>query len=209
MANKKITELTLASPSSSASVVGEDGGVAKRFPVSSFGGSSGGGGGIVTVEALPTEGNEDTIYKVYEVDEMKMCKVGIGLSAVTIDETTYIEIVDELPEVGQAFMDVTTGESYVYYNRTVGKGYVYVSQALSDTSGGELPVGWLDVEALGMTPTYINSLDEAADKSGATLYCLCIKKPHLYIYESGWVEIPIGFRIVHNPRLETITIVES
>lgn len=210
---RPIPELPInSSPSDSAQVVGVDGGIVSLIPSSALPNGGGSGGGIVTVDALPTEGNADTIYKVYEVDDLWM--VGFegeegNFEAVTADYTqtgTYIELVNELPDMGEPYIDTTTYQQYAYYNRTDGKFYAYITSELTQML--QMPPGWLCMNDV-MQTSVISSLDQATDTSGDTNYFLEIKKPHLYIYESRWVEIPIGFRMVPNPRLKTITFVES
>lgn len=181
-------------------------------PTIPSGGGSGSssGGGIITVDALPTEGVVDTIYKVYEIDEMFLITAYDGGEPML--EANYTEIVDELPEIGEPCMDFTNESMYCYYLRTDGKFYMYFTEEIVSALGGGT-VGWNNLEAMGMPAiTIIYSLEELDDskvENGECTYAFAKKKPHLYIYEGGWVEIPIGFRIVHNPKLETITFIES
>lgn len=181
MANKKITELTLASPSSSASVVGEDGGVAKRFPVSSFGG----GGGIIDVTELPTENiNANAIYRVpgsYSKAESVALYAGGDTPINLADEVpTTINIVDVLPETGNP-VEGENGQE-LYYQCKDECVYGYIDTNMASAIG--LSVGWHLYSSLApmifSDYTYygtIHSLDEATDANG--IYCFATG------YESG------------------------
>lgn len=172
------------------------------------------GGGIIEVDTLPNVVFPNTIYKFYEIDTLQAVMVGETDGVITKElappEMMYIEVVDELPEVGENLIDIellqqNVFSEYWYYSKADGLIHRYLSQEHLDFVG-EGVVGW-DTNEEASLPTIIYSLDEATNVD--TDYFLATKKPHLYIYENGWVEIPVGFRIVHNPRLKTITYVES
>lgn len=117
----------------------------------------------------------------------------------------YAEVVEELPEVGEPMIDTTMTNAYMYYNRLDGSIYAYFTEEL--TALGDMPVGW-NLFALPEDISIIYSLDEITDPYA--MYGLGVKKPHLYFYDGeDWVEISTGFSMVHNPKNETITFVES
>ena len=153
------------------------------------------------------------VYKVREMDEFHIVSVDTdenGMAAgAYIDKMegmdVYIEVVDKLPEVGEMAMNLENGTGYFYYNRIDGSIYIYITEELSDAV--ELPVGWVQLMPSDFI-TIIHSLEDATDPD--LVYGLFTKKPHLYFYDGeDWIEISSGFRMAHNPKLETITFVES
>ena len=144
---------------------------------SGSGGSS--GGGIVTVDALPTEGDASVIYRMEAVAnaELYYHKSKWELS------TVYV--VDTLPETGEKARGEKNYIS-VYYNPTDGSAKGYVDSELSTEMG--VPVGWYDAATLFQAIGFnyggdISSLDEATD-SGA-FYILVTKTTNLYHYCDG------------------------
>lgn len=162
MANKKITELTLASPSSSASVVGEDGGVAKRFPVSSFGG----GGGIIDVDTLPTENiDASAIYRVKELVKATFEIPSIGASF-------PITIVDELPETG--------ANQTMYFLTTDQKLHIYLTAEQATENG--TTEGWHEYsEVTSMEYVVVESVAEIPEGGMGVVLSY---QDNLYYYSS-------------------------
>lgn len=149
------------------------------------------------------------IYKVREIDEFHIVTLETDENSVVVNvhmddlDGTYVytEVVNELPEVMEAFIR-EDGTVYMYYNRVDGLLYVYATEDIAATL--EMPVGWMPFEDVSL----IESLEDATDSE--LIYGLVTKKPHLYYYDGDdWLEIPTGFRMVHNPKLETITFIES
>lgn len=173
----------------------------------SGGGSSSGGGGIVTVETLPTEGVADTIYKVYELGKIGIVEHFDNPSTPIV---TYAEIVDELPEVGKPFIDISAGEMNPYFLKPDNAFYGYITDEIAPEFGLST-TGWTNLADI--TPIVIvyspDELDYSKWESGECMYAIATKKPHLYIYEGEWLEIPIGFRLVFNSADSSLTIVES
>lgn len=145
------------------------------------------GGGIVTVDTLPTEGATDTIYKVYEVDDLK--PIGFDENNTPIitptEENVHIKFVNELPEVGTPAVDVADN-LYMYYLKTDGKLYIYVTSELAEIFGGEVPEGWNEAEIMLGEIIFVNSLEEAVyNETSEISYILLVKKPHLYFYDTN------------------------
>jgi hypothetical protein len=177
MANKKITELTLASPSSSASVVGEDGGVAKRFPVSSFGG----GGGIIDVTELPTENiNANAIYRIAQAGSAAIYQADNG----SVSPMGDVIIISEFP---QEPIDALSTEPLItaYYLTTDEVLYLYFS---TEQSAGALgaSVGWNEFETLlGAALPVVSSVDEIPADAVMPYLVLVKDKIELYHYCNG------------------------
>jgi hypothetical protein len=153
------------------------------------------------------------MYKVYEIETLKMVTTETTPPQVMPADVVYIEIVDELPEVGESFLDLAAamqGEQklYVYYSKVDNRAHLYYTQELLDENNltGVTP-GWDRGEGNLEVPI-IYSLDEATEV--VDTYGLATKKPHLYFYDGeDWIEMATGFRAVHNSKKETITFVES
>lgn len=182
MANKPIKEWINELPttsSSTANMVVEEGGIPKKMPISSLpSGGGGGGASIIYATELPST-PQQAIYVVTQ-DEVVKVELTDGYH---ILEDAYCEIVDTLPEVGHAGLDLLTSALYCYYLATDGELYGYVDATLE--AAGGVPVGWYPVaplfEAVGINYAgKITSMSEVTDETAT--YALITIEPKTRVY---------------------------
>lgn len=140
-------------------------------------------GGIIDVEAdFPSEPSTTSIYRKWQV--VKAVWVYANTSSgslettIATDGTMECEVVNTLPEVGNACYSGTS--MYAYYQRTDGEVYGYVDSILSSAMG--VPVGWYPAATLfsALDFTYNGMIDSIEDVTEGGYYALVTRKPHLY-----------------------------
>ena len=135
---------------------------------------------IVGVEALPTENINTNIF--YQCNSgKKITKAQLVMfenneAIVAPPEACFIEIVDQLPEVGKMIINLETQAMYAYYLTTDDKVYGYCNNTDIAAELG-FAIGWNNISVL-MNPTVIYSLDEATDPQ--ITYLLLTKQPQLF-----------------------------
>lgn len=162
---------------------------------------SGGSGGasIIECETLPTENYDTNVIYATTVEKIELVQEG------AIYENSTVEIVDELPEVGEVYLNLTTYAMYIYYCRKDSRAYLYLDEALAEEVGQT--AGWHDPGENGLVG-YITSLDEAVDPS--VTYFL-FTKPKLYRFTTSGqkIEILTHNSFIYDPYNETFTLVED
>lgn len=143
-------------------------------------GDGGGNGGIIDVDSISyyLEGDENCVYRL--TAGFYFCG---GSNSYDKKGKTYF--VDKLPEVGEPFMSLESGEiNVVYYNTSDDTLCLYVSDELAAESGR--PTGWYEYNELGggFKGTVTNCISMKSD-----LYYLLLNTVY-FIYKDGkWVEL--------------------
>lgn len=143
-------------------------------------GGGGGNGGLVDVDRIDyqIEGVENCVYRL--TAGFYFCG---GSNSYAKKGKTYL--VDKLPEVGEPFVSLESGEiNAVYYNTSDNVLYVYVSDELGAVA--ETPAGWYEYNELGggFKGTVTNCISMESD-----LYYLLLNTVY-FIYKDGkWVEL--------------------
>lgn len=143
-------------------------------------GGGGGNGGIIDVDYIEPflEGVENCVYRL--TAGFYFCG---GSNSYAKKGKTYL--VDKLPEVGEPFMSLESGEiNAVYYNTSDDTLCLYVSDELAAASGR--PAGWHEYNELGsgFRGTVTNCISMESD-----FYYLLLNTAY-FIYKDGkWVEL--------------------
>ena len=152
--------------------------------LSASGGTGGGSPAIIDVVELPTENiDEDSFYRLVTGEFIINQEDSGGVFTCLC--------VNELPEIGGAFYNLTNDTALAYYNITDGSVSGYVTEDLSSVF--ELTVGWHTVDELlsFMSATYSGIIYNISDdpSDGAMRLFLEYK---LYSYKGKWTEVGAG-----------------
>jgi hypothetical protein len=169
-------------------------------------GGGSGGASFIECETLPTENYDTNVIYATTVEKIEAVQGG------AIAETVTVEMVDELPEVGVGFVNVTTYATYIYYLRSDARMYVYLNDELASMFGAS--VGWhtfTEVNGGGdasLAGSYIYSIEEATD---ASKQYFLFTKPRLYRFTTSGkkIEILTHNSFGYNPYDNTFTLIED
>lgn len=209
MANIDVTQVTLnSSPADDVSLLAVNGLEIQRVPVSSIktnssGSGSGGGASIIYANELPSTPQQ----AIYVITQNEVVKAELATEYEVLPLPNYAEIVDVLPETGNAFVDLTTQDCYMYYLTTDGVVYGYIDDLLEQESG--MPKGWLNLVEVGQC-IVVNSIEELAGTG--IVGCLITTEPKTRVYvpmqDSTFLELTSGIRTRFDENSGTVSITE-
>lgn len=162
-----------------------------------------GGGGIIDVTELPTEGDENEIYRLMEssaelwviMDGMKM-QLAKFFEAQGASAKIPVYVVDELPAVMEMY-DEPTLTMPVYVIESTGIGYVSVD----GTSTTVFPIAYILFQSEGFDKGWVEDIDSidvtAAENMGVwSVRCGTIST--FYKYENGeWSKIETAAKVAY------------
>jgi hypothetical protein len=161
-------------------------------------------GGIIYATEKPST-PQQAIYVITEDEVVKADMYDCG--TLISPDGGYCEIVDELPENPNIFLDTTTYFSYTYYLTKDNQVWAYIDQFLSNSSGGAIPVGWLTVDTIGVV-IYTSVDDMPAEGQGVLL----TKQPKTRVYvpmqDGTFLELTSGIRTRFDENSGTVSITE-
>lgn len=165
--------------------------------------TSSGGASIIYATEKPSTPQQ----AIYVITEDEVVKAELIEDSAILPSPNYVEIVDELPEIGELMVDVSTGAwaFYMYYLTIDGGVYAYADAELSAALGYQ--EGWNDLVQAGML-TVINAIEEGTEG----VYCLLTKQPKTRVYvplpDGTFLELTSGIRTRFDEKSGTVSITE-
>ena len=146
-----------------------------------------GASSIVDVIELPTENiKENTMYRLLTAKFIYNREI--------LESNFVCYVVNELPENPVPVTNADMTDTIAYYNTSDNIVYGYVDAALSEYSGGEVPIGWYSLDVLAQLfevdwSGIISYLDD--DPCDGCIRLLLTYD--YYVYKNEWMRLALGY----------------